>query len=171
MSEQLDIWSAEDNFEAESAVEETIQDFRGKFSSAVEARQFMQAGKATVTLVSLRTQARFTYRLRLSDDRQAIFVSVLNGPDNYTNYKYIGRIARDIFWAGRKVPRDGDVSPTAPSSKAFAFAWKTLARGEMHAELEIWHEGKCGRCGRKLTVPESVAQGFGPECVNHVHSH
>jgi hypothetical protein len=30
--------------------------------------------------------------------------------------------------------------------------------------LEVWHEGRCGRCGRALTVPESVERGIGPEC-------
>ena len=31
-----------------------------------------------------------------------------------------------------------------------------------------WHEGRCGRCGRKLTVPESIEAGYGPECINLV---
>jgi hypothetical protein len=30
----------------------------------------------------------------------------------------------------------------------------------------VWHEGRCGRCGRKLTVPESIESGFGPECAS-----
>lgn len=169
MTEQVELF---ENFEHTSDLEPEAapsRDMRGKFATALEARAFMRAGKAHLTLVSLRTQARFTYRLNVSEDGQAIFVSVLNGPDNYSNYKYIGRIARDIFWAGRKVPRDGDISPSALSSKAFAWAWKQLARGAMPEEMEIWHEGRCGRCARRLTVPESIAQGFGPECVNHVH--
>jgi hypothetical protein len=29
----------------------------------------------------------------------------------------------------------------------------------------VWHEGSCARCGKKLTVPESIESGFGPECV------
>lgn len=36
--------------------------------------------------------------------------------------------------------------------------------------VEIWHEGKCGRCGRQLTVPESIESGFGPECVKMIGS-
>jgi hypothetical protein len=34
--------------------------------------------------------------------------------------------------------------------------------------LEVWHEGRCGRCNRKLTVPASIESGFGPECINYV---
>jgi len=32
----------------------------------------------------------------------------------------------------------------------------------------VFHEGACGRCGRTLTVPESIASGFGPECIRYV---
>jgi hypothetical protein len=141
---------------------------RRPFATAVEARRYMTAGKAVVTLVSVRTKARFTYRLTVSDDGQAIFVAVLNGPDNSSSYKYLGRIARDIFWEGRKVPRDGDISRDAPSMRAFSWAWRMMLRGSIPADLEVWHEGACGRCGRRLTVPESVASGFGPECSGRV---
>jgi hypothetical protein len=30
-------------------------------------------------------------------------------------------------------------------------------------EFEVWHEGKCGKCGRALT-PSSILTGIGPEC-------
>ena len=31
--------------------------------------------------------------------------------------------------------------------------------------VEIWHEGKCGKCGRPLTVPSSIENGLGPSCL------
>ena len=43
------------------------------------------------------------------------------------------------------------------------YAKARLAAGSMPANVEINHEGRCGRCGRALTVPESVASGIGPE--------
>ncbi len=79
-----------------------------------------------------------------------------------------GRIARDVFWQGRKTPRASDVSRDAPSSIAFSWAWRKMLRNELPDQLEIWHEGRCGRCNRKLTVPESVASGFGPECIGKI---
>jgi uncharacterized protein DUF6011 len=148
--------------------EAPAQEMRGKFSDAITARQYFRAGKATVTLVSVRSGVRFTYRLRTSDDGNAIFVGLLNGPDNNSQYKYLGRISRDVFWAGRKVPREGDIKRDAPSCRAFAFAWQKLAQGVIPDGLEIWHEGSCGRCGRRLTVPTSIAAGFGPECSSRM---
>lgn len=137
----------------------------GKLADAAAARRFIRAGKAVVTLRSLKTGNHFTYKIGISDDGNCHFVHVLIGPDNSRDYKYLGRIARDVFWLGRKVPRPGDIGPDAPSAKAFAWTWRQLVRDVMPVNLEIWHEGMCGRCGRRLTVPESVASGFGPECL------
>ena len=41
--------------------------------------------------------------------------------------------------------------------KAFSWAWSHLV-GEVlpNEQLEIWHEGRCARCNRKLTVPEDL---------------
>jgi len=135
-----------------------------KFSSAADALTFMTAGNATITLVSVKTGTRFTYKFRKAEDSPTIFISLLNGPDNEADYKYLGRIA-DRLWIGRRVPKPGDISPDAPSAKALAWAWAALNRGEIPSQLEIWHEGRCGRCNRKLTVPSSIASGMGPECA------
>lgn len=147
-------------------------DYRGRLTTSTAAIAYMTAGKATVTLVSERTGARFTYRLTASEDGGAIFVGVLTGSDNDRDYSYAGRIARNVagdrFWPGRKVPRHTDVPTTAPSSKAFDWSWRALVQGIMPNGLEIWHESRCGRCGRKLTVPSSVGAGFGPECITKV---
>jgi Family of unknown function (DUF6011) len=145
-------------------------DFRGQLTSVADALRFMQAGKATITLVSKKTSARFTYKLGMSDDKKNIFVGLLCGSDNTSDYKYLGRIALDRgsrFWAGRKQPRPGDISKSAPSVLAFEFVWNKLQAGSLGEQVvEIWHEGSCGRCGRKLTVPSSVKRGFGPECAS-----
>jgi len=139
-----------------------------KFTTVAAARAFLLGGNATVTLVSTKTGTRFTYKIRANDEGDVFFVSLLSGPDNESDYRYLGRIARGVFWQGRKVPKPGDVGADAPSSLAFKWAWERLCKGVMLDSLEIWHEGRCGRCNRKLTVPASIASGFGPECAGKV---
>jgi hypothetical protein len=136
------------------------------FTTPAAARAFMLGGNATITLVSLKTGARFTYKIKagINPDDEIFFVSLLGGPDNEADFRYLGRISRGTFWAGRKTPRPGDVGPDAPSTKAFSYVWEHLAADRMPG-VEIWHEGRCGRCNRKLTVPASIKSGFGPECV------
>jgi hypothetical protein len=151
------------NFECESSP--APKAMHGQLTDRDTAVRFMTAGKATVTLVSEKTGTRFTYKISAAESGDTFFVGLLNGPDNEANYAYLGRIARGIFWQGRKVPRAGDIGRDAPSSKAFDWTWRALMRGNLPSQLQIWHEGQCGRCGRKLTVPESIASGFGPECL------
>jgi hypothetical protein len=69
--------------------------------------------------------------------------------------------------AYRYVPgKKSRIGPDAPSAKAFAWLFPKLAAGAKLDDLvELYHEGRCGRCGRTLTVPESVATGFGPNCA------
>jgi hypothetical protein len=135
-----------------------------KFSTPEVALQFILAGRARFTLVSEKTGVRFTYRVTQRDEqgkKTPHFVSLLSGPDNETSYTFLGSIFEGkTYRPGRKSP----VSPTAPSAQAFAWAWSFMARGEMPPSCEVWHEGRCGRCGRSLTVPESVASGIGPVC-------
>jgi hypothetical protein len=125
----------------------------------------MLGGNATVTLVSLKTGTRFTFKIRANDTGDVHFVSLLRGPDNERDFSYLGRIANMGLFPGRRNAKPGDVGVDAPSSKAFQFAWAQLLHDRLHDQLEIWHEGRCGRCNRKLTVPSSIASGFGPECV------
>ena len=135
------------------------------FTTPEAARAFMLGGNATVTLVSTKTGTRFTYKIR-GNDEGVFFISLLNGPDNEKDYKYLGRLdASGKLWIGRRVPKPGDIGPGAPASLAFAYAWGRVEAGIMRDSLEIWHEGRCGRCNRKLTVPASIQSGFGPECV------
>lgn len=139
-------------------------DFAGRFSDPIAARQYIRAGKATVTMKSSKTGQRFTFRVRAARDGAVHFVDVLNGSDNESSYAYLGILRRDMYQHGRK-SRVGD---TAASVVAFKWAWAQLAKGRLPTALEIWHAGVCGRCGRKLTVPESVAAGLGPECAGKV---
>jgi hypothetical protein len=135
-----------------------------KFSDAGAAMSFIQAGNATVTLRSVKTQTRFTYRVREKDgERGAItFVGLLSGPDNEASYSYMGVLKPE----GLKRTAKSRVSEDALSWKAFQWTWKKLSEGKMPSELQVWHEGRCGKCGRKLTVPESIEAGIGPECAS-----
>ena len=133
------------------------------FATAAAAIKFMLAGNATVTFQG--KVSRFTYKLKASDDGAVTFVSLLNGPDNEGSFRYLGYIRRGVYIHGKR----SKIGATAPAAKAFDWTYRNLVRGVMPNGLAIWHEGKCGRCGRKLTVPESISSGFGPECIQHLH--
>jgi hypothetical protein len=125
--------------------------------------QFALAGNATFTLQSLKTGTRFTFKVRVAENNDTMhFVSVLVGPDNCNDYRYFGFIRRGVFFHGGQKAKIG---AEAPSVKAFKWFWEHSANGKATPQLEVSHEGRCGRCGRALTVPESIRSGFGPECI------
>ena len=50
--------------------------------------------------------------------------------------------------------------------KAFNWCMRYLWAGKPLPEpARIFHMGRCGRCGRALTVPSSIESGLGPECA------
>lgn len=139
----------------------TASEYRGALLPG-NRREYVLAGnangKASFTILNPKTQVRFTYRARPSDDGKVFFIDLLRGPNNYDDYSYIGIInARGEFrWTAKsKVARE------ALSFRAFEFFSKHFE----DERLDVWQEGRCGRCGRKLTVPESIDRGLGPDCA------
>lgn len=150
------------------------------FQTASDALRYLKAGNATLTLRSAKTGVRYTYRVRLADppeqsglwaDETSVqrwFVSLLAGTENESDYVYLGvleeRSGRVAFRLTKKSRMTRESLPVV----AFSWAVTQLAKGALPASLEIWHTGRCGRCGRLLTVPESVALGIGPECAERM---
>lgn len=140
------------------------------FTNAADVTRFALAGHATVTLTSKKTDARYTFKITEpkngSDTRR--FVSVLTGPDNTSDYTYLGCLEdcdhSPRFRLTQKSRMTGDSGPVR--AVAF-FCTRVLDHPEapLPCDLEIRHEGRCGKCGRALTVPESIDRGIGPECA------
>ena len=129
-------------------------------------KAYMLSGRAKVTIVSTRTGARFTYKIvrkeldhaeRKSEKITLYFVSNLRGSNNETDYVFIGTIFSNGSF--RRSDRD---DPLKKSTKAFMWCWSHLES----PLIEVWHSGVCGRCGRELTDPESIARGLGPTCAD-----
>ncbi len=160
-------------------------------------REFLFGGNATFTLVSLKTGVRFTYKVRAKkEDLEraeaengarvhamehgavlefrpptdiTYFVNLLRGPSNETAFAYMGVLRRPGRFNLTSASRVGRQSPSFR-----ALLWMldamTCGRDVLGKQLEVWHEGRCARCGRKLTVPDSVAAGFGPECAGRLEA-
>lgn len=126
------------------------------------ARTFALAGNAHLTLRSEKTGARVTYRVRKADYVEKWFVGALTGPDNTGDYTYLGVLDRE--GTVRLTRKSGFVEGSRPVAAFRYFAEAVLRDGEMPPSLSVFHEGRCGRCARRLTVPESIESGLGPEC-------
>jgi len=144
--------------------------------SAPDFIRFITAGNATITIVSNVTGRRFTFKItKAADGKSMFFVKTLVGSDNMSDFEYVGffsTMLRDtlqlrngrVLVAGKK-GRPGDIRFKALDWLLTAIA---MSRDTTMSEtVTVFHEGRCARCGRKLTTPESIESGFGPECVKH----
>lgn len=122
-------------------------------------RAYCLAGNAIVTIRSISTGCRYTYKITSSEGISSVyFVKLLTGPENTSNYQYIGTVFNDGF----RITSKSAFLMTAPGVRAF----KWFSENWEDERAEVWHEGVCGRCGRRLTVPESIASGIGPTCAS-----
>ena len=154
---------------------------RNMITEPAQALEYLTAGNATVTLVSRKSGSRFTYKVRAPEAGSDIrFVGLLSGPDNDASYTYMGILkdaegtlvdadhpAPRARWSFRSTAKSR-INVAAPSWRAFAWVLHQLQKNQLPDSVEFWHEGRCGRCGRTLTVPESIASGLGPVCAGRV---
>jgi hypothetical protein len=120
-----------------------------------------------LTLESLKSGAHYTYRIRQATDKKSgdpvpglYFVNVLTkGSADEGNFIYVGLIRDGKF----TLTRNSGFAADSGLVHAFYYFWAQTT--DIPAQLVVRHEGKCGRCGRTLTVPSSIDAGIGPECA------
>lgn len=129
-----------------------------KITNSKDALKFMFSGKSVVTFVNTQTGNRFTFKIKQAKDSNLFFVNVLTNPDQYT---YIGTCIEGNYKHGKK----STINETAQSVKVFKYVLKKLITDTLSDFIEVWHEGFCGKCGKRLTVPSSILTGIGPDCM------
>lgn len=129
----------------------------------VLTRDFVQAGKAIFTFSSPKG-SRYTFKVERPDNfRGEFFASVMKGSDNEASYAYVGMMSKDSL--NLRFTKGSKFGAGTVEAKVIAFALDIVAgRKAMPEGYELRHAGKCGRCARTLTTPESVDRGIGPEC-------
>jgi len=147
-------------------------------------KEFVLAGKAIFTLeiphewaAERDSHAHYTYKVVLKQGNDGLdgkpkredvyFVNLLSGPDNGSDYSYLGVL--NVPSGNVVITRASKISNECMSyrllNRLLANLWGGTEQKILDAGFDVHHEGRCGRCGRRLTVPESVKSGLGPECA------
>lgn len=148
---------------------------------------FFFGGKAIFTVKNNTTGEHRTYQIKITKPnarfrRPTTLMLQMTGTDNEKHYSYVGKIIRTYVSAAqaydRKEHKPGTLEKTDNSkfsedSKQFK-ACKWILRHiwfnlDWPDTMEVNHAGRCGRCGRLLTNPESIERGIGPECWGIMH--
>lgn len=134
-------------------------------------KQFILAGNATFT-VETPANGHRTYKVEYAEAKngfpEAYFVKLLTGPDNESDYTYLGKLdthTAEVKTTAKSKSLDGSYSHKLINRVLPRLWCGDHGAYEQHG-FKVHHEGCCGRCGRKLTTPESCESGFGPECRN-----
>ncbi|MFV2013821.1 MAG: DUF6011 domain-containing protein [Candidatus Heimdallarchaeota archaeon] len=143
-----------------------------------KALDYMRAGKAIMTIESKLTNKHFTFKFvtpKHDEEKDSelkkgkdlpIWVRLLNGPDNDSAYTFLGTIFNNTYYHSKK----SHVGADSQAVKSFKWWLAALvANDEKRFKLiELYHEGRCMKCGRRLTTPQSVEQGVGPVCADWI---
>lgn len=142
-------------------------------------KEFMLAGNATFTLELNQefqqklNRAHYTFRVTCSESEKwgkTYFVGLLTGPDNESDYTYLGLIANDMLKLTQKSRFSSETPVVKLCNRLINRIMKDETQAVIDAGFGLHHEGKCGRCGRTLTTPESVSIGIGPECLKRMEA-
>lgn len=129
---------------------------------------FLLANKADLTFQSKVTGKYFSYKIRAARDNKNVhFVSAFTGTDNETCFKYMACIfinpdnSATLRWT-----KASKVSSDALIGKTFKWVWEQTGKcgDNILKYVNFFRSNKCQNCGKKLTTPESILTGFGPEC-------
>ncbi len=128
-----------------------------------------------VTMLNPATGVWRTLRIRTFKKKGDYFdgarrVALLTGPDNGSDYLDIGFIVRRGPQAGRLVIYPSKRGNFVAGKSQYERLAAMLVNPEHYEGLgvEFRISGICRRCNRRLTVPESIDSGMGPECAKKV---
>jgi hypothetical protein len=144
-------------------------------------KEFVTAGRAVFTLEipaefqnKFSTKPHYTYKVTHKEAsgqyREAWFVSLLTGPENTHDFTYMGMLDPENGKVNltQKSRYPSDSWPVNLFQRSLLNVWNGTQRKIIDAGFKLHHEGRCGRCGRALTVPTSVESGIGPECAKRM---
>lgn len=128
------------------------------------------AGKSSLTIKNPATGNHVKIRVKRCKDKKTdiplpiFFVKVAILGDQESGYVYTGTFFSDT----KRFKQAANLKQGSQLEKITAFLVNAISRPEILQKTEILHEGKCCRCGRTLTHPESIKSGIGPECSKYI---
>jgi len=129
--------------------------------------QDLFAGRCTFT-VSNNKNNHYTFRIDKIGKYSRYIVKLLTGKDNNKDYTYLGMMFSEDETPVRLTKASKFNNSSIPF-RVFVFAQKVLSNHKTIPEgYSISPSGNCMRCGRKLTTPESIKTGYGPECIKRI---
>ena len=127
----------------------------------ITSKDFFYGGYAIFTVHNDKGD-HYTYKIKRNRSKTSpLFVSLLTGPDHYS---YIGILSdfATVYTTAKSTQGMG-----SKPVQVINWVLDLFVRGKpIPCGYGVLHEGKCCRCGRELTTPESIKLGMGPVCIS-----
>jgi hypothetical protein len=104
---------------------------------------------------------------RVRERHEFWFVGIVPGAIGDSKARYLGVIDPNTFRTTKGTKKNGLAS-------SYAINWfgdivRDLRAGVSNEhQMRIWHTGRCGKCGKELKLPKSIATGLGPVCAKYL---
>lgn len=132
-----------------------------RISDELNIKRQVYGGQNALTLISPSKVSRvYLFKPPIHPEDFDSSVRFAYVKDNHAAWNYVGMLKHGQFYAT-------GMSQFSTSSPEFRGADFIVNVAEGHRKLlpmELYHEGKCARCGRTLLTPKSIKDGVGPRC-------
>lgn len=142
-----------------------VMEGNGAEISLDRALPFLLAGKSKFTLLSGKTGQHFSYTLTKKPKKgsESEYIYFLTFYNENRESIYAGVVFFENGQFNFRKGAKGNANPSDRAIIALIFVLNQLTYGK-RPNVRVFHVGNCGRCGKRLTTPESILTGLGPEC-------
>ena len=127
-------------------------------------KDFLLGGKCECIIENIKTGNKFMYNITKNKTNDNMyFVNLVTGMGRvYCGYILVKEDGEILYNKGPK----GNFA--ADSIQIQALMYVLIHSDRLPQNVLVQHLGRCSRCRRKLTDPESIRRGLGPECAKKV---
>ena len=136
------------------------------------ALRFILAGQAEFKIISGKTGKEFYYKVikkeafTTGNPNENKYIYWINGGENFDNMVYLGTIffnnVNKTFNFSRGINGRGNSNSKIVIS--IIYLLNKLYEGKYNTNIEVYHNGNCGKCGKQLTEVYSILTGLDSEC-------
>lgn len=141
---------------------------RGRLNSREDIKAYILAGRGVVTLRSP-TNVEHTYVFRrpdsdsdFPDDIVFVYAAHIEDDGNAKLF-YIGMIEGEHF----RLTRSSRFLPDTSIVRGAKYLINKMPYTE-YSRMIAYHNGVCGRCGRRLDSADGMKHGFGKKCASRI---
>lgn len=127
-------------------------------------KDFLLAGKCTCSIRNNKTGNEYLFEIdeNSKNDKMYFIQSITGMGKIYAGYLFLQEDGSITYNKGPK----GQIPEEDKRIQSILYVLKNYE--VLPPYVIVQHLGKCARCRRKLTDPESIRRGLGPECAKKV---